>query len=63
MNIRKRRRALDITQLELAKQLGIKQQVVSNWESGRSDPRARDLPRIAEALHCTIDELYEEAPA
>ena len=34
------------------------QSAISAWESGEKMPRASQLPALAEALNCTIDDLY-----
>jgi len=47
-----------LTQSELAKILKIDQTAVSKWETGETMPSASILPFIAEALGCTIDDLY-----
>lgn len=47
-----------ITQSELAQILGVSQANISQWEKGEALPRADKLPVIAQALHCTIDELF-----
>jgi len=48
--IRLRRRALDMSQAELAKKLKTNQMSVSNYESGKYSLRAEDLPRVAQVL-------------
>lgn len=45
---------------ELGKAVGVSRQVVSAWELGIYWPKASSLPRIAEVLGCTIDELFRE---
>ncbi len=56
-NISARRKALGITQMELADKLGISYQAVSNWERGQTAPDISKLGEIAEILNCSIDEL------
>lgn len=49
--VRRLRRALQLTQQELAQQLGVRQQTVSEWETGAYAPRgasARLLDIVAE---------------
>lgn len=46
-----------ITQEELAKNLSVTQGAISQWENGLSFPKTELLPRIAELLGCTVDEL------
>lgn len=58
-NIKTKRVALGLTQIDLAKMLGVAQSAISAWESGDKLPRASQLPALASVLHCTIDELYD----
>lgn len=46
-----------LTQRDLATELGIDQSTVSLWEVGKTQPRAKLLPRLAIILGCTVDEL------
>lgn len=46
-----------ITQLELAKFIGISSQSIYAYECGKRFPRQKVLKILAEALDCTIDEL------
>ena len=50
---------MGLSQKELADALGTVQSAISAWESGEKMPRASQLPELAAALHCTIDELYQ----
>ena len=50
-----------MSQDDLAKQLGITQGAVSQWELGNKNPRAAMLPKIAKVLNCTVDELLTES--
>mgnify|MGYP004551790127 FL=1 len=47
-----------LTQRELADVLGVERSTVAKWESGAAYPRASQLPALAKALGCSIDELY-----
>ena len=60
MNLKKIRKAKKISQEKLADKLNISQQSVAKWETGQSLPRAELLPKIAELLECTVDELLRE---
>lgn len=60
MKIKPIRESTGMTQTELAEKLGVSQQAVSFWENGDRYPRTADLPRIADALGVTIDELLRE---
>lgn len=59
------RLAKGLTQAALARAMGVDQSVISDWETGRSSPSSGRLPRLAELLGVTIDQLFsgpEEAP-
>lgn len=53
-----KRAAAGMTQQALADKLGILRSNIANWETGQSLPLAALLPALAEALGCTIDELF-----
>lgn len=52
------REAAGLTQCELADQMGVSQTTVSQWETEVALPRARDLPKLANVLGCTISDLF-----
>lgn len=54
------REKMGITQAELAKELGVSQPAVAQWENGIRKPDIYMLKKIAYALKCTTDELLEE---
>lgn len=60
MRIRELRRAADMSQNQLADNMGVTQETVSNWETEVFLPRARQLPELAKLFGCTIDELFCE---
>lgn len=55
------REKLGMEQKTLAEKLGIIGNAISNWERGRSRPDIALLPKIADALGVTIDELFYRA--
>ena len=59
MRIKLLREAVNLTQVQMADSLGVLSTTVSNWETGVALPKPAILPQLAEALNCTIDELYE----
>lgn len=61
MKIRELRRQAKMTQTELAAEMGVNQNAVSNWEVEIVLPRTRELPHLAKVLGCTIDELFVES--
>jgi len=56
-NIRKLRRAKEITQESLAAMLHITPQAISRWETNVTTPEAAFLPKLAYIFGCTTDEL------
>ena len=57
MKIKHFREKLNMTQETLANKLNVDQSAVTKWETGVAIPKANKLPKIAEVLECTIDEL------
>lgn len=58
-NIRIFREQAGLTQDELSKILGnISRSTVASWETGNSSPDVDQVPRLAEALNVTIEELF-----
>lgn len=51
------RMACGITQVELAKKLGVAKQTVSNWENDNIQPSIEMLVRIAAFFHVSTDYL------
>ncbi len=46
------------TQIILAEKMGVSQSSLAGWETGDSFPAAEKLPKLADILGCTIDQLY-----
>ena len=57
-NIRKFRKAMGLTQTQLAEKLGTTQHVITNYERGLRNPAAAKMPEIARALTVSLEELY-----
>ena len=55
--IKQSRIALALSQSELAEKLGIKQQVLSRWESNKVKPSMKSIKKLAEALEIDPKEL------
>ena len=53
------RRERGMTQLELAERMGVTDKAVSKWERDLSLPDAASLPRLAEALAVSMEELMQ----
>ena len=59
--IKSKRIELGIMQKDLADRLGLRSNAtVCMWESGERRPSTDMLPKIAQALNCTIDELFAQ---
>ena len=58
-NIREGRKAAGLTQEALGEKLGMAAQTVSKWERDESMPDAAVLPKLADALGTTIDNLFD----
>lgn len=56
--IRRQRKALGLSQQELADRIGASRQIITNWETGKSWPLAFWIPILAGALECSADELF-----
>lgn len=51
------RKAVDMTQMELADKMNISFQAVSNWERGNSMPDISKLPELAQIFGVSVDEI------
>lgn len=60
-NIKLLRRRSSVSQQELAGKVGVTQQAVAKWETGKSYPRGETLVKLASVLGCTIDELFGQS--
>ena len=56
-NIRKARTRKNMTQLNLADEMGVSYQAVSNWERGNSMPDISNIPELCEILEISFEEL------
>ena len=54
-NIQSRRRAIGLTQEQLAERLGVARQTVAKWEAGDSVPDLANAGELAEALDVSLD--------
>lgn len=59
-NIGKRRRALGLTQAQLAERLGVDAETLSRFERGRHSPTLKNLARLAGLLQTTVSDLLAE---
>ena len=58
-NIRVLREKAHLSQENLASELGVAQQSVAKWETGKAMPRADKLPELAKILACDVAELFD----
>lgn len=56
-NLEYYRERADMTRDELAWLLGVQYHTIRSWELGRTRPRQYQIQRIADVLHCSVDEL------
>lgn len=52
------REAKGLSQMALAKSLGVDQSTVCLWECGKTSPRPDVAIRLANILGCTLDDIY-----
>lgn len=56
------RMELGIKQIDLAQRLNIRQNTLSNWETGKSEPDSAMLKKLAQELRTTVDYLVGGPP-
>ena len=61
--IAERRRAMRMTQEELANKLGLSNDAVSRMENGRMAPKMSRFQDIADVLGCSVADLFRKADA
>lgn len=59
--IKERRELTGITQNGLAEALGVDRSAIAKWETGKALPRADKIPKIAEILNCSTDDLFKDS--
>ena len=57
MRIREIRKQLGMSAEDVAREIGVTQAAVSNWENGTRSPKIPMIIRLAEVFDCTTDEL------
>lgn len=57
--IKKQRKSLGLTQVQLAEKLGTTQAVITNYERNLRRPPVDKMPEIANALSIPIEQLFE----
>lgn len=59
--IREGRKAAELTQVQLAEALDLKQSTISEWEAGKFVPTVSNLLRLASILDLDISSLVEKS--
>ena len=57
--IARKRKEQNLTQEQLAQQLGVSNKTISKWENGKCMPDYSIIQRLCEALHMTLPELMD----
>ena len=57
--IAQKRRAQNLTQEQLAEQLGVSNKTISKWENGKCMPDYSIIQKLCTALHVTLSELMD----
>jgi len=60
-NIRGERSRIDMTQDQLAEQLGVASTTVRNWENGTTKPSPNQLIAMSDLFGCSVDYLLERS--
>ncbi len=59
-NLIKLRKEAKMTQTQLAEQVGVNANTISQYELAKRQPSLEILKKIAQVLNCSIDELVKE---
>lgn len=59
-SFKKARLIAGITQMELAKRMGVSCVSVSQWETGKNLPKVGRLQKLADILGTSVEKLLEE---
>lgn len=54
------RKKAGLTQMEVAKALGVSDAAVCQWEKGETMPTAKRLREVAKLYKCSVDKLLKE---
>ena len=57
--IARKRKEQNLTQEQLAQQLGVSNKTISKWENGKCMPDYSIIQKLCEALHVTLPELMD----
>lgn len=54
------REAKGISQIEMAEKMGVTQQCISSWQTGRTFPKPYQMKQLSDILDVPIEELFYE---
>lgn len=57
-NFRAARKELKLTQMEVAKPIGVERSAVAHYKNGTSLPHAGNLQKICKSLQITIERIF-----
>lgn len=57
MNIKELRLKQNVKQRNIISHLNISTGCISQWENGKRQPRIEQLPKLAESLNCSIEDV------
>lgn len=58
-SIKRKREEKELSQTQIAKEIGVTQGAIALWESGKAMPKADKLPKLAKVLECRVEDLFE----
>ena len=56
-NLKETRKLCDLTQRQVAENLGVVESCYANWEQGRTEPNIEMLRKLGEIFKISIDDL------
>ncbi len=59
-NLKKIRKAMNISQMDFAAECGISTEILSLLERGKTDPRLSTLQKIAAYVNCDVTDLLKK---
>ena len=57
-NLRTIRKSLNLTQKQVANQLGVVESCYANWEQGRTEPSVEMIRKLSDVFSVGIEELF-----